>query len=291
MFFFTDDFFARIIQEEEKTNPFQPGICDLRLNMIDRHRNNRTVEYTGIDELTPTENKKNKQPRKKAEFKKRVQTKKDRSSDYLRRGLAVGLRLSGISNKKTSKIVGWSERTVARVWKQYCNTKTTEYKKISGRPKKVSNEQLQQIQQDFLEKKRNADGVPLNRLTYAELQKHYGLGITRQHLAIRMKEECGLKNRVGRRKVPLPSETKQDRIQFAKDHFTKLSTDWFNVIFSDEVQVWVDSGKKVFIKRFDGTAYNEENIVTDFSAKNFKVMFLQCTWTIVQSINIDQSIM
>lgn len=149
---------------------------------------------------------------------------------------------------------------------KFRKTGSIEYEKIKGRPVKLSYDQIEQLVMKL------DDDADLSRMTYSEMVRNLNLNITPKHLSQRLKEK-GIKNRVAKRTVLLSEEAKLDRFQFVKDHF-RLFTNWFRVIWSDEVQVQCDTKGRVFVKRRDGQAFHESKVVTHLKKGNLKVCIL-----------------
>lgn len=240
--------------------------------MVDKDGKHCVAQCTDLDEFAPRsrKNKQSKKPRRKGTAQKRIQAKKpNRPKKNPRLGInkkckIVYFKTKGETTKDLTAKLKCSRSSIDAVWLKWRQTEMIEYKQMKGRPVKITKEQIDRVA-DAIDN--NAD---VARMTFFELVQHFELDVTPKRLADKLKE-TGIQNRVARRKVLLPEESKQDRVQFVKDHF-RLQMNWKRLLFSDEVQVQCDTKGRIFVKRRNGQAFDEDKIVEHLQNRSLKVI-------------------
>ncbi len=153
--------------------------------------------------------------------------KKEDLSDF-ERGMVVGARWAGLSISKTADLLGFSHKTISRVYREW-----SEKEKISSErqlcERKIVDVRGQRRMGRLVRDDRKATVTQITTRYNQCMQNTISERTTRRTL-----KQMGYSSRRPHRVPLLSAKNRKRRLQFTQDHQNWTIEDWKNVAWSDE---------------------------------------------------------
>jgi transposase len=160
----------------------------------------------------------------------------------------VTLHKQGKLRSEIATLIPCSETTVTHWLHAWKERGSLDDEEKSGRPRKTSDEDDQQIQL-LAEQKRF--------ITPKQIKSELGLDVTPRTVRNRL-DEVDIHGRVARAEYPFDDRDIRRRLSFAEGYGGWTEADWERVIFSDETHIEVWGRSRVWVQRPSGAAFDPE---------------------------------
>lgn len=143
------------------------------------------------------------------------------------RGKAIGMLLTGKTQKEVAHCLGYNLRTVRRWWTKHRRGESLSDKKRSGRPPKIG-----KVGKIVLAKSLAKNNQSSRKL--ADKLTRYGYPCSKDTVLRYWVNELGAKAYVRRKKPKITEKQRLKRLNFCRERKNWTAQDWEKVIFSDE---------------------------------------------------------
>ncbi len=154
--------------------------------------------------------------------------KKEDLSDF-ERGMVVGARRAGLSISKTADLMGFSHKTISRVYREW-----SEKEKISSERQLWGRKYLVDVRDQGRMGRLVRDD---RNTTVTQITTRYNQGMQNtisERTTHRTLKQTGYSSRTPHRVSLLSAKNRKQRLQFAQTHQNCTIEDWKNVAWSDE---------------------------------------------------------
>ncbi len=167
--------------------------------------------------------------RRLAEVQTEHQNGEERGFKWLERGMVVGARRAGLRISETADLLGFSHKTISRVYREW-----SEKEKISSERQLCGWKCLVDVRgQKRMDRLVRDD----RKATKTQITTRYNQGIQNtisEHTTRRTLKQMGSSSRRPHRVSLLSDKNKKQRIQFTPDHQNWTIEDWKNFAWSEE---------------------------------------------------------